>query len=111
LCDGLHEKENRRCDAERGARPGSSGVTYNGKCTNNGAKLLKILKTDNSRPYFLLKYACRKFQKCRRQQLSARIYLLILPGNNDVMISSFMRETGNLEEVFMMVTAKKEVLD
>ncbi len=31
--------------------------------------------------------------------------------NNDVMISSFMRETGNLEEVFMMVTAKKEVLD
>ena len=31
--------------------------------------------------------------------------------NNDVRISSFMRETGNLEEVFMMVTAKKEVLD
>lgn len=31
--------------------------------------------------------------------------------NNDVLVSSYMRETGNLEEVFMMVTAKKEVLD
>ena len=30
---------------------------------------------------------------------------------NGVRIASFMRETGNLEEVFMMVTAKKEVLD
>ena len=30
--------------------------------------------------------------------------------NNGVMVSSFMRETGNLEEIFMMVTAKKEVL-
>lgn len=31
--------------------------------------------------------------------------------NNDVLVSSYVRETGNLEEVFMMVTAKKEVLD
>ena len=30
---------------------------------------------------------------------------------NGVRIASFVRETGNLEEVFMMVTAKKEVLD
>lgn len=30
--------------------------------------------------------------------------------NNGVLVSSYMRETGNLEEVFMMVTAKKEVL-
>lgn len=37
--------------------------------------------------------------------------LLSMLINNDVMISSFVRETGNLEEVFMMVTAKKEVLD
>lgn len=29
----------------------------------------------------------------------------------DVKIASYMRETGNLEEVFMMVTAKKEVLN
>lgn len=29
---------------------------------------------------------------------------------NDVKITSYMRESGNLEEVFMMVTAKKEVL-
>lgn len=31
--------------------------------------------------------------------------------NNDVLVSSYVRETGNLEEVFMMVTAKKEMLD
>jgi len=31
--------------------------------------------------------------------------------SNDVQVSSYMRETGNLEEVFMMVTAKKELLD
>lgn len=37
--------------------------------------------------------------------------LLKMLVNNDVQVSSYMRETGNLEEVFMMVTAKKEVLD
>ncbi|MDE6615139.1 MAG: ABC transporter ATP-binding protein, partial [Lachnospiraceae bacterium] len=37
--------------------------------------------------------------------------LLKMLVNNDVNVSSYMRETGNLEEVFMMVTAKKEVLD
>lgn len=30
---------------------------------------------------------------------------------NDVKVLSYMRETGNLEEIFMMVTGKKEVLD
>lgn len=38
-------------------------------------------------------------------------WLLKMLISNDVQISSYMRETGNLEEVFMMVTAKKEVLD
>ncbi len=37
--------------------------------------------------------------------------LLLSLVSNDVMVSSYVRETGNLEEVFMMVTAKKEVLD
>ncbi|MDE7051460.1 MAG: ABC transporter ATP-binding protein [Lachnospiraceae bacterium] len=37
--------------------------------------------------------------------------LLKMLVNNDVQVSSYMRQTGNLEEVFMMVTAKKEVLD
>ena len=37
--------------------------------------------------------------------------LLKMLVNNAVQVSSYMRETGNLEEVFMMVTAKKEVLD
>ncbi len=31
--------------------------------------------------------------------------------NNGIKVVSYMRETGNLEEVFMMVTAKKEVLN
>ena len=30
--------------------------------------------------------------------------------NNGIKVVSYVRETGNLEEVFMMVTAKKEVL-
>ena len=29
---------------------------------------------------------------------------------NDVRVSSFVRDTGNLEEVFMCVTGNKEVL-
>jgi len=37
--------------------------------------------------------------------------LLKMLVSNDVHVSSYMRETGNLEEVFMMVTAKKELLD
>ncbi len=37
--------------------------------------------------------------------------LLKMLVSNDVQVSSYMRETGNLEEVFMMVTAKKELLD
>ncbi|MFG6328882.1 MAG: ABC transporter ATP-binding protein [Lachnospiraceae bacterium] len=37
--------------------------------------------------------------------------LLKMLVSNDVPVSSYMRETGNLEEVFMMVTAKKELLD
>ncbi len=37
--------------------------------------------------------------------------LLVKLVENGVRVASFMRETGNLEEVFMMVTAKKEVLD